>query len=114
MPFFRRPSTPPPVLSGPLGYQPELRVIAHVVTRKGEPEGGPQIRLCAPDIRIRVLTAGELVWVHGVRGKQLAELVHDDEVPEHACIVRDLPGVSVADGVRVTRPDLDSPPRSRV
>jgi anaerobic selenocysteine-containing dehydrogenase len=116
MAFFRRspPSVKLPIEFGE--FQPELRVIAHIATRKDEPERGPQVRMCGADARFRVLTDGELVWVRGPRGQQVAELVIDDEVPEHACILRDMPSVSVGDAVRVVKPDLDSPrsPRTSV
>lgn len=113
MPFFRR-SSPPPRLSTDFdGYQPELRVIAHVATRMDEPDRGPQVRMASADARLRMLTAGELAWIRGPRGQQLAEVVVDDEIPEHGCVVRDIPSVSVGDAVRVVKPDLDTPRSSR-
>jgi hypothetical protein len=53
------------------------------------------------------------VWVRGPRGQQIAELVVDDDVPEHACVLRDIASVSVGDAVRVVKPDLDTPRSSR-
>jgi anaerobic selenocysteine-containing dehydrogenase len=109
MPFFRR-SSPPPKLSIDFeGYQPELRVIAHVATRMDEPERGPQIRMSSPDARLRMVTDGELAWVRGPRGQSLARVAVDDDVPEHGCVLRDVPSVSVGDAVRVVKPDLDTP-----
>lgn len=113
MSFFRRPPSSPPLPLDFEGYQPALRVIAHVATRKDEPDRGPQVRMSSPDARLRLLTDGELAWVRGPRGQQIAELVVDDEVPEHACVLRDIPSVSVGDTVRVVKPDLDTPRSSR-
>lgn len=109
MPFFRRPPSTPRLPLDFEGYQPELRVIEHIATRRGDPERGSQVRMSAPDARLRMLTDGELVWVRGPRGQQIAELVVDDAVPEHACVLRDIASVSVGDAVRVVKPDLDTP-----
>lgn len=118
MAFFRRPPKPPAAaLSIDFeGFQPELRVIAHTATRRDEAERGPQVRMCAADARLRLLIDGELAWVRGPRGQQIAELVVDDEIPEFACVLRDMPSVSVGDAVRVVKPDLDTPrpPRTSV
>lgn len=114
MAFFRRPPAAPKLPLDFEGYQPELRVIEHVATRKDEPERGPQVRMCAVDARIRMLVDGELAWVRGPRGQQVAALVIDDEVPEHACILRDIASVSVGDAVRVVKPDLDTPRSSGI
>lgn len=65
------------------------------------------------DARVHLLTDGELVWVQGERGNQLAELVIDPDVERHTCVLRDVPGILAAEGVRVTKPDLDSRPRPR-
>lgn len=113
MSFFRRPPAAPKLSIDFEGYQPELRVIEHIATRRDEPERGSQVRMSSPDARIRMLTDGELAWVRGPRGQQIAEVVVDDEVPEHACVLRDIASVSVGDAVRVVKPDLDTPRSSR-
>ena len=94
------------------GFQPELRVIDYVATRKDDPERGPQVRLCGLDARFRLLSEGELAWVRGERGQQLAEVVIDDSFPQHTCGLRDIPGVLAAESVLVVKPDLDSPNRT--
>jgi hypothetical protein len=104
-------ATPTPQLKG---FQPELRVIEYVATRKDDAERGPQVRLSGLDARFRVLAAGELAWVRGERGQQLAEVVIDDSFPQHTCGLRDIPGVLAAESVIVTKPDLDSPNRITV
>jgi len=113
MAFFRRSAPPPKLPTDFEGFQPELRVIAHVATRMDEPERGPQIRMSSPDAHLRMVTDGELAWVRGPRGQSLATVVVDDEVPEHGCVLRDMPSVSVGDAVRVVKPDLDTPRSSR-
>lgn len=93
-------------------FQPELRVVDYVATRKGDTERGPQVRLSGVDARFRLLADGELAWVRGARGQQLAEVVIDDSIPQHACGLRDIPGVLAAESVRVVKPDLDTPNRT--
>jgi hypothetical protein len=95
-------------------FQPELRVIEYIATRKDETERGPQVRLSGVDARFRLLSEGELAWVRGARGQQLAEVVIDDAIPQHACILRDIPGILVAELVAVVKPDLDTPNRTNV
>jgi anaerobic selenocysteine-containing dehydrogenase len=90
-------------------FQPELRVIEYVATRKGDPERGPQVRLSGVDARFRLLVDGELAWVRSARGQQLAAVVVDDSFPQHTCGLRDIPGVLAAELVRVVKPDLDTP-----
>lgn len=93
-------------------FQPELRVIEYLATRKDDTERGPQVRLSGADARFRMLTEGELAWVRSERGQQLAEVVVDETVPLHACVLRDIPGVLAAEPVRVVKPDLDTPNRT--
>ena len=93
-------------------FQPELRVIHYVATRKDDPERGPQVRLSSADARFRLLANGELAWVRGSRRQQLAEVVVDDTIPEHGCALRDIPGVLPSEAVRVVKPDLDTPKRA--
>ncbi|HEY5086431.1 MAG TPA: hypothetical protein VII66_03645 [Gemmatimonadaceae bacterium] len=100
-----------PVLSEST-FQPELRVIEYVATRKDDPERGPQVRLSGVDARFRMLVDGELAWVRGARGQQLAEVVIDESFPQHACGLRDIPGVLAAESVRVVKPDLDTSNRT--
>ena len=110
MKFFG--STPAPVTDS--AFQPELRVIEYVATRKGDPDRGPQVKLCAIDARFRVLSNGELAWVRSARGQQLAEVLIDDAFPQHMCGLRDIPGVLAAEAVRVVKPDLDTPMKIQV
>ena len=109
MKFFGKSS--PPRLNG---FQPELRVIEYRATRKHETERGPQVRLSGVDARFRLLSDGELAWVRSARGQQLAQVVTDDTIPQHACILRDIPGVLAAESVTVVKPDLDTPNRTNV
>ncbi len=108
MRFFRSSSGAPLIES----FQPELRVVEHEATRRDATERGPRVRLCAADARIRMLTDGELVWVRGQRGQQLAELTIDDTIAPFTCALRDLPGVVVSESVTVMKPDLDTPTRT--
>jgi anaerobic selenocysteine-containing dehydrogenase len=98
-----------PMLSS---FDPELRVVQYVATQKGDAERGPQVRLNPVDAKRRLLVDGELVWVKGERGQQIAPLVVDETVAEYTCVLRDVAGVVVSEAVRVSKPDLDSPQRS--
>ena len=93
-------------------FQPELRVVHYVATRKDDSERGPQVRLSSVDARFRLLVDGELAWVRGARRQQLAEVVIDDTIPQHGCALRDIPGVLPSEAVRVVKPDLDTPTRA--
>jgi hypothetical protein len=92
-------------------FQPELRVVEYIATRKDDIDRGPQVRLSGVDARFRMLTDGELAWVRGARGQQLAEVLIDDAYPEHTCGLRDIPGVLPSESVRIVKPDLDTPNR---
>ncbi|MEO6778606.1 MAG: hypothetical protein ABI194_04065 [Gemmatimonadaceae bacterium] len=93
-------------------FQPELRVIDYIATRRDDAVRGPQVRLSGVDARFRMLAEGELAWVRGARGQQLAEVSIDDAFPQHTCGLRDIPGVLPSESVRVVKPDLDSPNRT--
>jgi anaerobic selenocysteine-containing dehydrogenase len=85
-----------------------LRVAGFVATRLSDPERGPQVRLAPVDASDRLLTDGELAWVHGPRRQQLAEVIVDPEVKRGDVVLRDVAGVSPSEIVRVVKPDLDS------
>ncbi len=93
-------------------YRPALNVIEHVATRRGDTERGPQVRMRGSEARIRLLEAGELVWVRGPRRQELAVLLVDDSIPDASVIVRDIAGVAISESVTVVKPDLDNPPPS--
>jgi anaerobic selenocysteine-containing dehydrogenase len=99
-------SSPPPTVGR---FDPELRVIEYIATRIGESERGPRIWMHPADARLRLVVDGELVWVHFSRGQQVAQLVVDPTIPEHGCVIRDIGGVDLAEAVRVTKPNLDTP-----
>jgi len=109
---FARSSVSPSVGS----FDPELRVVEYIATRKDDAERGPAIWMNARDAHVRLLVDGELVWIHAPRGgQQLATLGIDDAVADHTCVLRDIPGVVLSEAIRVSKPDLDSPPsRSRL
>jgi hypothetical protein len=94
-------------------FEPELRVVRYVATRKGDAERGPQIRLNPVDAKWRLLVEGELAWIKGADGgQQVAPVVVDEAIAEHTCALRDIVGVRLAEAVRVSKPDLDTPNRS--
>jgi len=85
-----------------------LRVVSFLGTRATDAERGAQVRLAPEDARARLVTDGELAWVHGPRGQQLATVVVDDAVNRGDVALRDVAGVTLSEIVRVVKPDLDS------
>lgn len=85
-----------------------LRVAMFVGTRASDAERGPQVRLSPEDAQARLLTDGELAWVHGPRRQELATVAVDAQVRRGDVVLRDVAGVSPSEVVRVVKPDLDS------
>jgi anaerobic selenocysteine-containing dehydrogenase len=85
-----------------------LRVAGFIGTRASDAERGPQVRLSPEDAHTRLLTDGELAWVHGPRRQELATVAVDDQVKRGDVVLRDVGGVSLSEVVRVVKPDLDS------
>lgn len=102
--------TTPAAIRKPRAWQGELRVSRYTATRRGDSERGPKIWLRASDARLRLVQNGELVWVFGPRRHELAELEIDESVAEGDVFVRDIAGLSIAEYVRVSKPDLDTRP----
>ena len=75
-------------------HNPPLRVAQLIATRSGDPERGPQIRLRSDDARMRLVSDGELVWVHGPRRQELATARVDDTLPRGDVVLRDVAGAS--------------------
>ena len=88
------------------GINAPLRVAQFIATRPGDAERGPQVRMRSDDARMRLLSDGELVWVHGPRRQELATVRVDDSVPRGDVVLRDIAGVSPSEIVRVVKPDL--------
>ena len=85
-----------------------LRVAGFIGTRTTDVERGPQVRLSPEDAHARLLTDGELAWVHGPRRQELATVAVDEQVKRGDVVLRDVAGVSLSEVVRVVKPDLDS------
>jgi anaerobic selenocysteine-containing dehydrogenase len=66
------------------------------------------VRLHPEDASARLLTDGELAWVHGPRRQELATVVVDETMRRGDVGLRDVAGVSLSELVRVVKPDLDS------
>jgi anaerobic selenocysteine-containing dehydrogenase len=94
-------------------FDPDLRVVHYIATRKGDAERGPAIWVNPADARVRLMQDGELVWVHAPHGgQQLAALTTDERVEEHTCVLRDIAGVMLSEAVTLSKPDLDTTKRS--
>jgi hypothetical protein len=88
-----------------------LQVSTFLATRAGDPERGPEVRLRKEDAISRLLTDGELVYVHGPRRHDLATLRVDESVPRGCVALRDVAGVAPSEIVTVLKVDLDRRPR---
>lgn len=88
-------------------YNPPLQVIGFLATRKGDPDRGPQVRINSEEAALRLLSDGELAWVHGPKRQELATVVVDENVPRGCAVVRDVAGVVVSDVIRLVKPDFD-------
>ncbi len=93
-------------------YNPPLQIVQFIGTRQGDAERGPQVQLSSLEAGLRQLQNGELVWVHGPRRNEVAELRINDGVPRGGLVARDIAGLSVTDVVRVSKIDTDRPRRS--
>ncbi len=87
-----------------------LQVVGFVATRAGDAERGPLVRIRTDDARIRLIDAGELVWVYGPRRHELAPVVYDDTLPKGGIVVRDLAGLAITEIVRLVKMDVDHRP----
>ncbi len=96
-----------------LRFQPQLFVMEYISTRRGDPERGPMVRMRSSEARLRLVQDGELVRVAGPRRHELAALVIDDTIAEGKVALRDIAGVTLAEYVTVTKPDMDTPPGAR-
>lgn len=85
-----------------------LRVAGFIATRSGDPERGPAVFMHPADARSRLLTEGELAWVHGPRRHELATVHIEPGMRLGDVDVRDIAGVAPSEIVRVVKPDLDS------
>jgi anaerobic selenocysteine-containing dehydrogenase len=92
-------------------YSPPLKVLGFVATKRGDPDRGPEVRLCAHDAAIRVMQDGEFVRIEGPRRHETAVLRVDDTVAPGSVVVRDVAGVAPSEIVRVRKIDTDLPHR---
>jgi len=88
-----------------------LRVARLDATRKGDPDRGPMVTMNPADARSRLLTDGELAWVHGPRRHELATVRYDESLHAGEVVLRDIVGAAPSEIVRVIKPDLDNRPR---
>jgi anaerobic selenocysteine-containing dehydrogenase len=90
-----------------------LRVAYLIATTSRDEERGPMVTMHPRDARTRLLTEGELAWVHGPRRHELATVHLDPGAREGDVVLRDILGASPSEIVRVIKPDLDSRGRRR-
>lgn len=90
------------------GTNKPLWVAELVATRLQDPERGPMVTMNPADAKVRLLTDGELAWVHGPRRQELATVRIDPDVRAGNVVLRDISGASPSEVVRVVKPDLDT------
>lgn len=84
-----------------------LRVEALVSSRAGDEDRGPAVWMSPQDAASRLLTDGELAWVHGPRRHELAVVHIDPEQRRGDVRLRDVLGASPSELITVVKPDLD-------
>ena len=86
-----------------------LRVAQLIATRAGDVERGTQVRMRSDDARMRLISDGELVWVHGPRRQELATVIIDDSLPRGDIILRDVAGASPSEIVTLVKAAYGTP-----
>jgi anaerobic selenocysteine-containing dehydrogenase len=84
-----------------------LRVAGLIATRAGDADRGPMVVMHPTDATSRLLTDGELAWVHGPRRHELATVRIDEGGRVGDVVLRDVIGAAPSEIVRVIRPDFD-------
>ena len=90
-------------------HNPPLRVAQLIATRSGDAERGPEIRLRTDDARMRLVSDGELVWVHGPRRQELATARYDDTLPRGDVVLRDVAGASPSEIITIVKAAYGEP-----
>ncbi len=80
-----------------------LRVARLVATRSGDAGRGPEVRLRSDDARSRLISDGELVWIHGPRRQELATARVDDSLPRGDVALRDVVGASPSEIITLVK-----------
>lgn len=84
-------------------FNAPLRVARLIATRAGDAERGTEVRLRSDDARMRLISDGELVWVHGPRRHELATARIDDSLPRGDVILRDVAGASPSEIITLVK-----------
>jgi anaerobic selenocysteine-containing dehydrogenase len=90
-------------------HNPPLRVAQLIATRIGDAERGPEVRLRADDARMRLISDGELVWIHGPRRHELATARIDDTLPRGDVVLRDVAGASPSEIITLVKAAYGQP-----
>lgn len=86
-----------------------LRVARLIATRAGDAERGTEVRLRSDDARMRLISDGELVWVHGPRRQELATARIDDTLARGDVILRDVAGASPSEIITLVKAAYGTP-----
>ena len=90
-------------------FNAPLRVARLVATRAGDAERGTEVRLRSDDARMRLISDGELVWVHGPRRHELATARIDDTLPRGDVTLRDVAGASPSEIITLVKAAYGTP-----
>ena len=86
-----------------------LRVARLIATRAGDAERGTEVRMRSDDARTRLISDGELVWVHGPRRQELATVRIDDTLPRGDVVLRDVAGASPSEIITLVKAAYGTP-----
>jgi anaerobic selenocysteine-containing dehydrogenase len=90
-------------------FNPPLRVMQLIATRAGDDERGTEVRMRSDDARMRLISDGELVWVHGPRRQELATVRIDDSLPRGDVVLRNVAGASHSEIVTLEKAAYGTP-----
>ena len=90
-------------------HNPPLRVARLIATRASDAERGPEIRLRSDDAQMRLVSDGELGWIHGPRRQELATARIDDSLPRGDVVLRDVAGASPSEIITIVKAAYGTP-----
>jgi anaerobic selenocysteine-containing dehydrogenase len=90
-------------------FNPPLRVVELVATKRGDPQRGPEVRLNSNEARIRQVQDGELAWVVGPRRKEIATVRVDDSLLRGTAVLRDVLGAAPSEVITLEKTETPRP-----
>jgi anaerobic selenocysteine-containing dehydrogenase len=90
-------------------FNAPLRVAQLIATRAGDADRGTEVWIRSDDARKRLISDGELVWVHGPRRHELATVHIDDSLLRGDVVLKDVAGASPSEIVTLVKAAYGTP-----